>query len=301
MLLKEAGAGVALGKSHWYSKLMDVPVIPELEVMGDGGKDGHGVDVVVCSLQEDYPSLVQRTITNDKQCKTVEVRILLKGSKMTPLAEALNHNTTITTLLFPGCMVDDDALKILCKGMVNNTTITALGLNNNRLRLKGKYLANLINTNTTITALDLSDNIMKESSISLITKALTTNTTITAVDLADNASWAETPFLEITQNNTITNFHYNRRRLSEDGVKAIEETIFRNNQRRVKSRQQQMVQLLTVLVVACTRPSPSTASALQGLPMELLMEIVTWMDTTALLRTPSQLTKLLFALLKKQK
>lgn len=125
------------------------------------------------------------------------------------VAEALVHNTTLTSLNLCNNNIGDEAAKALAR----NTTITSLNLFNNYI---GDEVAKALAHNITITSLNLSSNNIGNEGA----EALARNTTMTSLNLNDNNIDKEgvKPFEHNTKLVSLTLFN---NRIGDEGARDL--------------------------------------------------------------------------------
>ena len=83
----------------------------------------------------------------------------MKISDATSLAKVFDQSETLTTVVLSGNLIDDDLLRMLMTGLINNNTITHLDVSHNRITNHGaRLLSKLLGENSVLTTLNLSDN-----------------------------------------------------------------------------------------------------------------------------------------------
>lgn len=113
----------------------------------------------VCSL---LPNLTKLTLTYGvKQIGMKYERMLfgMKISDATSLAKMIKNSYSLTTLILPRNLLDDDLLRMLMTGLMKNTSITHLDVSHNKVTNHGaRLLSKLLGTKSVLTSLNLCDN-----------------------------------------------------------------------------------------------------------------------------------------------
>ncbi|CAF1301027.1 unnamed protein product [Rotaria sordida] len=104
------------------------------------------------------------------------------------LAEALQNNITLEILNLSYNKIDDRGVQHIANAIQNSKTLTKLELRGNQIGdIGAECLANvLINNNTTLTMLGLKENRIRYAGLQHLAKALQNNTTLRTIDLIDN-------------------------------------------------------------------------------------------------------------------
>jgi len=133
----------------------------------------------------------------------------LFGMKLTDcraLAKALEKTETLTHLDLSGNMLDDDKVRMVASGMVDNLSVTHLNLSHNKIADRGvRALAKLMDQRSIIAHMDLRDNQIHTEGGRAIARALRTNTSLLELNLRLN-------------------------RLGDEGASAILEVLGEKNQ-----------------------------------------------------------------------
>jgi hypothetical protein len=103
------------------------------------------------------------------------------------LANALEKNTTLSTLEFRYVDFTDEGFQTLVNALEKNTTLTILVLYNCIItNSRGTVLANVLITNTTLRTLNLGSNHIGDIGANALADALNTNKTLTSLNLNGN-------------------------------------------------------------------------------------------------------------------
>lgn len=112
---------------------------------------------------------------------------------LTPIAEALKVNSTLTSLNLAGNQIIDDGIARLSKALSfdQNQTLTSLDLSNNNFGIEGLTalvgaIAQPLKPNKTLTTLHLAGNKLGDEAIGMLSKALSYNRSLTTLNLSDN-------------------------------------------------------------------------------------------------------------------
>ncbi len=111
------------------------------------------------------------------------------------LADALQINTTLTTLNLQGNGIGADTAVVLVGALKGNTNLTTLILTGNAIGAEGAAaLADALKFNTTLRTLDLDDCSLDTGAAEVLADALKANTTLTSLyfsfnDFADSTLW----------------------------------------------------------------------------------------------------------------
>jgi len=106
------------------------------------GDDGCGRDV---DLDEVAENTLKRCMRNDKALRALDISdALFSATFYSELASAMQHNTMLQELYLDNCGLDDEALRVISKGIELNrgSALRALSLEDNRIRCVGvSYLS----------------------------------------------------------------------------------------------------------------------------------------------------------------
>lgn len=95
-----------------------------------------------------------------------------------------NKRCAINYLDLGGCNFGDLGIEVIAKGLINNTSIKALYLNNNEISKGMKHLAHVLESNNTIQRLELYGNPCYSGSIIHFAEALNNNQSIVSLNLS---------------------------------------------------------------------------------------------------------------------
>ncbi|CEG46810.1 FOG: Leucine rich repeat [Plasmopara halstedii] len=111
----------------------------------------------------------------------------MKISDATNLSHLLTMSSSLTALLLPSNLLDDDLLRMLMTGLVNDTSITSLDLSHNKITDDGaRLLSKLLGPNCVITSLNLCDNQIHAEGGRYLGRGLKYNTSLIELDLRMN-------------------------------------------------------------------------------------------------------------------
>eukprot|EP00736_Rhodelphis_marinus_P003840 Rmarinus@m.26819 len=112
----------------------------------------------------------------------------MKLADATALAKALrSFATNVRTLKLPMNLLDDDRLRLLVTGLMNNDTVTHIDLSHNKVADRGvRALARLLGERSSIRILDLCDNEVHAEGGKAFGRALVKNTSLTYLNLRLN-------------------------------------------------------------------------------------------------------------------
>jgi hypothetical protein len=83
----------------------------------------------------------------------------MKISDATSLAKSVKSSDSLTTVILPRNLLDDDLLRMLMTGLMKNSSITHLDLSHNKITNHGaRLLSKLLGTKSVLTSLSLCDN-----------------------------------------------------------------------------------------------------------------------------------------------
>ena len=83
----------------------------------------------------------------------------MKISDADSLKQCIKTTDVLTTLMLPANLIDDDLLRQLMGGLINNSTITHLDFSHNKITNHGaRLLAKLLGSRSVLTCLNLADN-----------------------------------------------------------------------------------------------------------------------------------------------
>nr|CCA27234.1 conserved hypothetical protein [Albugo laibachii Nc14] len=115
---------------------------------------------------------------------------MLFGMKISD-AKSLSHfvksTATLTTLLLTNNLLNDDLLRIIMAGLMNNRTVTLLNLSHNNIGDDGaRVLAKLLGADSMLTCLELYDNHISASGGEFLGQGLEQNTSLCELNLRLN-------------------------------------------------------------------------------------------------------------------
>lgn len=111
----------------------------------------------------------------------------MKISDATNLSHIVKNTRTLTTLMLPGNLLDDDLLRMIMTGLVKNTTITSLDLSHNKITNHGaRLLAKLLGPDSVITSLNLCDNHIHAEGGRYLSRGLKYNSSLVELNLRLN-------------------------------------------------------------------------------------------------------------------
>ena len=180
--------------------------------------------------------LLSRSLGSNLQTTKLDLSVLsppLGCWRLSTLAEAIKHNSTITQLNLSCVELGTGDCTALAEAIKHNSTITQLNLSDNELGTGDcTALAEAIKHNSTITQLNLRYNGLGTGDCTALAEAIKHNSTITQLDL----SWNElgtgdcTALAEaIKQNSTITQLDLRYNELGTGDCTALAEAIKHNS------------------------------------------------------------------------
>lgn len=111
----------------------------------------------------------------------------IKLSDCRSLARCLEFCETLVVLDLRGALLDDDKLRMLASGLINNVSVVHLDLSANRIADRGvRALAKLLNPNSILQVVDLSNNKIHTEGGRALGRALRTNTALCSLGLRLN-------------------------------------------------------------------------------------------------------------------
>lgn len=91
----------------------------------------------------------------------------MKLSDCRSLARCLEYSETLVRLDLRGNLLDDDKLRMLASGLINNLSVVHLDLSHNRIADRGvRALAKLLHPNSVIQIVELGDNQVRDLMVS---------------------------------------------------------------------------------------------------------------------------------------
>lgn len=111
----------------------------------------------------------------------------MKISDANHLSRALMVTPNLTTLVLQGNLIDDDLLRMLTTGLINNESITHLDMSHNKITNHGiRLLAKLMGKDSVLTCLNLADNQLHAESGRYLGHGLRTNDSLVDLNLRLN-------------------------------------------------------------------------------------------------------------------
>ncbi|OQR97912.1 hypothetical protein ACHHYP_09443 [Achlya hypogyna] len=111
----------------------------------------------------------------------------MKISDATALSHAIKSTITLSTLMLPRNLLDDDLLRMLMTGLIKNATVTTLDLSHNKLTNHGaRLLAKLLVPTSVIASLNLADNQIHAEGGRYLARGLKYNTSLVELNLRLN-------------------------------------------------------------------------------------------------------------------
>mmetsp|Transcript_15365 Transcript_15365/g.50464 ORF Transcript_15365/g.50464 Transcript_15365/m.50464 type:complete len:420 (-) Transcript_15365:39-1298(-) len=111
----------------------------------------------------------------------------MKLSDCRSLAKALERTETLTYLNLSSNLLDDDKMRMVASGMVDNLSVTALDLSHNKIADRGvRALAKLLDSRSVIAHLNLCDNQVHTEGARALARALRANVSLIELNLRLN-------------------------------------------------------------------------------------------------------------------
>ncbi|OQS07531.1 hypothetical protein THRCLA_20132 [Thraustotheca clavata] len=111
----------------------------------------------------------------------------MKISDATALSHAIKNTITLSSLLLPSNLLDDDLLRMIMTGLIKNSTVTTLDLSHNKITNHGaRLLAKLLVPTSVISSLNLSDNQIHAEGGRYLARGLKCNTSLIELNLRLN-------------------------------------------------------------------------------------------------------------------
>lgn len=149
----------------------------------------------------------------------------IKISDAMSLAKCIRATETLTTLVLPCNMIDDDLLRMLMTGLIRNQTITYLDLSHNNITNYGvRLLSKLIGPKSVLMSLVLADNQVHADGGKYLGRALKRNDSLTELNLRLNRLEDEggRMLLEGARyNNSLTSLNLSSNALRETSGEAL--------------------------------------------------------------------------------
>jgi len=111
----------------------------------------------------------------------------MKISDADSLKQCIKTTDVLTTLMLPANLIDDDLLRQLMGGLINNSTITHLDFSHNKITNHGaRLLAKLLGSRSVLTCLNLADNQIHAEGGKYLGRALRRNESLIELNLRLN-------------------------------------------------------------------------------------------------------------------
>ncbi|CAF1315247.1 unnamed protein product [Adineta steineri] len=157
------------------------------------------------------------------------------------LADALQHNTTLTTLKLGSNGIGEVTAQHLADALRHNTTLTTLSLYNERIGNVGaQHLADALRHNTSLTTLNVGGNEIGDVGTQHLADALWHNSTLTTINLASNeikAVGAQYLADALRHNSTLTTLELYRNEIGAAGARYLGDALQHNSIIMAKSKE----------------------------------------------------------------
>ena len=111
----------------------------------------------------------------------------MKISDASALSRLVSSSSTLTSLLLPSNLLDDDLLRVLVEGLAASDTVTCLDLSHNKLTNHGaRLVAKLLHPTSVLSTLDVSDNDIHAEGGRYLSRGLRTNASLTRLNVRLN-------------------------------------------------------------------------------------------------------------------
>ncbi|CAF1061351.1 unnamed protein product [Rotaria sordida] len=145
---------------------------------------------------------------------------------------ALKNNTKLTSLNLNSNKIQALGAQHLSNALRQNKTLTTLRLRRNRIENKGaQYLSDALRQNATLTTLELVCNFIGDEGVQHLSGALQQNKTLTTIDLDINAITCEgVRYLSETlrQNRTLSTISLNANDINDNGMQYLSDALRQN-------------------------------------------------------------------------
>ena len=143
----------------------------------------------------------------------------IEGKDFKIIAEALKHNSTITSLDLACSNIGVEESKYLAEALKHNSTLTSLDLESNNIGDEGvKFLAEALKCNSTLTSLYLGGNNISNEGVKVLAEAFKHNSTLVSLDLGHIEM---TDSLELTASKNLLIFNDEKTALSTKAENAV--------------------------------------------------------------------------------
>jgi Ran GTPase-activating protein (RanGAP) involved in mRNA processing and transport len=209
------------------------------------------------------------------------------------LAEALEHNNTLTQLNLGYNQIGVEGAKALAAALEHNTSLTQLEQWNNQIGVEGaRALAAALEHNTSLTQLNLWNNRISVEGAKALAAALEHNITLTQLNLEYNQigdEGAKALAAALEHNITLTQLNLDDNEISADDKKQLERLIERN-QRLLKELQATALEQLKAgrVLLRNALPADNNTISLANLPLEIREHIVEMLDNNRLMTNDQQ-------------
>ncbi len=134
--------------------------------------------------QEELRKFCTTVNTSDPRKGLTMLHVVIDSKEMDMLAEALQHNTSVTEITLRDCYWPKKKFTRVVEALQCNTSLTELYLPNNRMVDEEAYaIASMLETNTTLTDLTLWGNEFTSNGLNALVNVLCTNTALQKLDL----------------------------------------------------------------------------------------------------------------------
>ncbi|CAF1477844.1 unnamed protein product, partial [Adineta steineri] len=176
----------------------------------------------------------EQTDTDETDTSREEMQIFTtlvpSGYRNHKLEQSIINQKDSSGLYLPDWKLNAEDIKIIIHYVLqNNTTLTALHLEFNKIGAKGaKHLSNALKSNEALTTLDLSSNVIGDEGVKHLSNALKSNETLTALDLSSNVIGDEgvkhlSNALQV--NKALTTLDLSSNVIEDEGVKHLSNAL----------------------------------------------------------------------------